>query len=167
MQIEARIPPIVSFLFFTAILALGLYVGQMMLLPPIRDTLHAADWRSVPCTIVASHAHQDVSGAGGRRTPGARHADVTYSYVVDGRTYHGSRFSFFDDAGTSYAKMQRVSGLREGSQSHCFVNPERPGEAVLDRSFQPSELLVGIIPLFIALIGGGGMWYAIPRRRPS
>ena len=94
---------------------------------------------------------------------------VSYGYVVDGKSYRGSRVHFF---ATTPAYSQRfkdwLAANRNREQVTVYYNPQSPQRSVLVRDAQPNELLtvVGmnavIVVITIALpmlIFGWAAWW--------
>lgn len=52
-----------------------------------------------------------------------------------------------------------------GEQAVCYVNPNDPTEAVLERGFT-NELYLGLIPLIFVLVGGSGLFFTLRGSRP-
>jgi hypothetical protein len=58
------------------------------------------------------------------------------------------------------AKAEIVARYPEGSLVTCYVNPADPAEAVLNRT-RVRDWGYGLIPLVFAVIGAGGVWFAL------
>ena len=79
--------------------------------------------------------------------------DVRYSYEVAGRRYESTRHRFGNAFTDNRAAAETTSAQYVPDASvPCFVNPDNPSEAVLDRRSSPF-LLVALLPAAIAGLG--------------
>jgi hypothetical protein len=139
-------------------------VGSAFLVPffivPALKVVEARSWRAVPCTIraseVATHAGDD----------GATYSvKLLYAYVVEGREIQASRYAFMGGSSSGYeGKARIVERLAPGTETVCYVNPEDPYDAVLERGFTP-DFLFGLIPLVFVAVGVGGSAFALSAYR--
>ncbi|MDX1502682.1 MAG: DUF3592 domain-containing protein [Thermoanaerobaculia bacterium] len=140
-------------------------VGTGMLLPffvwPALDVLEARSWSQVPCEIVESgvryHRGDDST---------TYSVEVLFRYEVDGRKYLSNRYRFLGGSSSGYeGKARVVAEIPPGTRTTCFVDPDAPEEAVLNRGLS-GDMLFGLIPLLFALVGAGGLWatYRMARR---
>jgi hypothetical protein len=92
---------------------------------------------------------------------------VIYRYVVEGRNYTSARYHFMTGSSSGHAgKAAVVAQLQPGKALECYVNPQDPTDAVLNRGFTP-DLWFGMIPLVFAVVGGAGLWFAVLRRKKA
>lgn len=137
--------------FFGVFLVAGLGFSALFLVPAWRN-LQARSWPEVPCEVlesrVATHPGDD----------GATYCvEVRYRYTVDGRDYTSDRYHFFVGSTSGYeGKARVVEGLPPGARTVCFVDPDDPSEAVLERGFTVEYLWV-LFPLVFVAVGAGGM----------
>ena len=96
---------------------------------PLRRVRDAKSWRKTPCVIVSSSAREDETDSGLYRLL------VTYQYDFAGHHYSSSRYSFSpSSASAGYRGKKRIAErLAPGSATFCYVNPDNPGEAVIER----------------------------------
>ncbi len=76
----------------------------------------------------------------------------TYSYVFDGAEYESSQVGFSSGADNIGSWHQDVHARLEASRQRdggveCFVNPEKPHEAVLDR-----DLRIGLVAFYFVFV---------------
>jgi hypothetical protein len=112
----------------------------------------ARDWTPTPCTILSSEvqSHGDTYSI-----------EVRFSYSVKGKIYESNRYDFLESSSSGYdSKAEVVRGIPAGSRTTCYVNPQDPVDAVLERCFT-SDMYFAFIPLFFAMIGFIGMYFAI------
>ncbi len=135
-------------LFFLPFLAAGCFFFYSVALKPLWNVWRASDWKIVPCRIVSSEVKRSGGGSDGVTYKVA----ILYAYQVDGRTFQSDRYSFFTIGSSGYSgKKEIVDQYRPWSGAICYVNPENPEEAVLERGIT-SALWWGLFPLpFIAI----------------
>ncbi len=78
---------------------------------------------------------------------------ISFSYLFGGREHSSIQYNFNERTSTKYKSVQVVNKYPVGLKTFCFVNPDSPGKAVLNRELF-SELLWGLLPLTFFLIGG-------------
>lgn len=154
------------FVFFGIFFAAGCGFFFIMFLWPVIRILGARDWVETPCEIVSSEVgvHSDSDGS-------TYSIDIEYAYAVDGREYLSDRYSFDETSSSGRAGKQRVVDEHPvGSEHICYVDPDNPDEAVLNRGFVPT-LWFGLFPLIFVAVGGGGLlfctWGAVKKGGPS
>jgi hypothetical protein len=149
-------------MFFTA----GCAFFFFMFLWPMMRIMGARDWVETPCVIVSSEVgvHSDSDGS-------TYSIDIEYTYFVDGRQHKSDRYSFDRSSSSGRGGKQRIVDQHPvGSEHVCYVDPDDPDEAVLNRGFVPT-LWLGLLPLIFVAVGGGGLlfctWGALTKRGPS
>lgn len=87
----------------------------------------ALDWAEVPCTIRDSRF--------ARSKEGESSLALSYQYDYRGQTYTSDRLDLLPGRTGTDARWERelAERLPPGSQTVCYVNPDDPAEAVLDR----------------------------------
>lgn len=121
---------------------------------PLFKILKARTWTPVPCAIISSGVREH-SGEDGSTYS----VQVFYSYEFNGREYRSSRYKFMPGSSSGYeGKAAVVSKLGPGTRSTCYVNPNHPEEAVINRGFTP-DMLFGLIPLVFAVVGLAGLHF--------
>ena len=127
---------------------------------PIGKTLDADSWVEVGCRIISAEVE---SHEGDDSTTYS--INISYEYEYEGRMYKSDRYDFVGWSSSGYSgKAKVVEGYRRPSNPVCFVNPERPSEAVLRRGFHWG-LLLALFPLPFLAAGVGGLIWVI--RGPS
>ena len=145
--------------FFGVFLLAGLGFLMIFLVPAVR-VVQAFSWQAVPCEIVSSSV---ASHPGDDSTTYS--VEVTYRYRVDGRDYTGDRYRFLGgSSGGSEGKQEVVDSLSPGTTTTCWVDPDDPAEAVLDRGLQ-WEYLFALIPLIFVAVGAGGVFFSLRKGR--
>jgi hypothetical protein len=131
---------------FTLIGGLVLYFAAIA---PALKMLAARSWVPVECTILTSEVGRH-SGSKGSTTYSI---NITYRYEFEGRSWESARYNFFTGSSSGYeGKAAVVRQYPPGARATCWVNPQQPSEAVLDRS--PSALMLfGLLGLLFLGIG--------------
>jgi len=118
-----------KFLDYLPGIVLPLLMLYFFFLIPLRRVRRAKFWRKTPCVIVSSSVSEDATDSGLYRMR------VTYQFDFGGLDYSSSRYSFSPSSATSgYRGKRRVArGLLPGTTTFCYVNPDNPCDAVIDR----------------------------------
>lgn len=113
-------------------------LGLRHLLPPIGRTLMAQWWAPTDCTIVRS----GVSSAAN----GPARFDISFRYAFEGHEHTSDRYEFEGVPDLGGPALQEVMRRHPaGSRAVCYVNPRRPGEAVLSRAVRPGMLIGALL----------------------
>lgn len=116
------------------------------------QVVRARGWVEVPCRVISSEL-----GTHSGDDSDTYSIEVTYRYRFDGRDYESSRYQFLRGASSGReGKARIVESLPAGGACVCYVDPENPAEAVLERGLT-SMYWFAIIPLLFFLIGVGGV----------
>jgi hypothetical protein len=123
---------------------------------PALQIVEARSWAELPCDIVSSRVRTH------RGDDSATYSvDVLFRYEIDGREYESNRYQFLSGSSSGYERKAKiVEALPAGADTTCYVNPDEPFEAVIERGFT-GDYLFGFVPLIFALIGVGGLVFAI------
>jgi hypothetical protein len=131
--------------FLSVFLLVGLGVSLFFVTPALK-VLEARSWPAVPCTILSSEvgSHQGEDST-------TYSVDVSYAYTVQGREHKSDRYRFLGgSSGGRQAKERIVRRLPPLTRTVCYVNPDDPSDAVLNRDFG-AEYAAGLVPLvFVA-----------------
>lgn len=145
---------LVGFFGIFFLVGAGLFF-PFFLLPALR-VVEAQSWREVPCIIVSSDVRSHSSDDGVTYS-----IDVVYRYEVDGREHRSNRYQFMGGSTSGYdGKAEVVAGIPAGAETTCYVDPDDPFEAVIERGFT-TDYLFGLLPLAFAAIGLGGMTFVV------
>jgi Protein of unknown function (DUF3592) len=148
-------------IFFGVFLLVGLGAGFAFVGRPVARMIDAIGWTPTSCEILSSRVHA-TSGDDG---PTYR-VDITYSYLVDGRTVIGSRYKFVSGSTSGRRrKLETVERLAPGMRTPCWFDPDNPAESVIVRG-PTGDLAFGLIPLIFAVVGAAGVWGAVAARGP-
>ncbi len=146
---SAKLGAIAGLLILTGA-GFGVFAGVFF--QPLVQFADAGNWTTVPCQILFSEVEQHI---GDESSTYAVH--ILYEYEHDGERYRSNRYSFFGGSSSGkQAKLNIIGRFPSGSNAVCYVNPEDPYTAVLDRSWQPS-LLIALLPIAFAICGVAGL----------
>jgi hypothetical protein len=123
--------------------------------PELLRYFQALHWKASTATAVWSRVgEQRVSSRNGTRT--IYYPDIFYRYEYGGTEYHNNGYGPFSQTSTGYSESARVAKSHlAGSALTCYVNPDKPWQAVLEQSFEWRSLaiLMALPFLFFGLRG--------------
>jgi hypothetical protein len=147
-----------AFVFF----AVGGVAFYFMAVKPVGHVLLAKNWKATPCTVISSRIQSHASDDGS-----TYRVDILYTYEFNGQSFRSSRYSFMGGSSSGYArKAEIVNRHPPGKHTTCYVDPNHPLEAVLERGFT-NDMWFGLIPLVFVIAGAGGMYLAIRHWRKT
>ena len=135
-----------------------LLIGALMVLGftirPLVQERRTNTWIATPCTVLTSVIRTD------RRSQNHTYeAEVRYQYVFHGKSYissiHNPNSNYSSDL---RAKQAIVAQYPTGEASICYVDPNNPANAVLNRE-RPSDIWLGVFGLPFVLVGAGFLGY--------
>lgn len=146
--------------------AMGLFSGVFLLVGlgafcalgvrPALKLLDAREWREVECRVLSSEVRSHRSDDSTTYS-----VYILYAYEVGGREFRSDRYDFMGGSSSGYdSKAEVVAQYPAGGRARCFVDPEAPGEAVLDRDFR-AVYLIGLLPLLFVVAGLVGLLFAL------
>jgi uncharacterized protein DUF3592 len=146
---------------FGMFLLMGGGISYVFLIGPILHIMVARNWIETPCVVLSSQVGSHRGSKGGTTYS----VDIRYAYGFEGHPYVSARYQFFQGSTSGYERKREIVGsYRPGQQAVCFVDPNDPRSAVLERGFT-SDLYLGLIPLVFLVIGGVGFTYTIRSMR--
>lgn len=181
MDLEAKKAPFAGeFIGYTLLLvfallmlafpAVAVFMGwrSIVMVQAWRD---AQRWVQTPATI--EHLQLRVNRDGEATT---YRVECRYSYVFNGQVFQGRRVGLADGSDNigswqqaTYERLKQHFQAIESDPVPCWVNPDNPAEAVLDRQMRWELLLFNL--LFVAVFGGISLAVAVPavwwRRRAA
>ena len=144
--------------FFGIFFAVGIGVFYAMFLRPMMKIEQAKGWPEVPCEVISSRVQ---SHEGDDSTTYS--VDILFEYTVPGETKPrtSNRYSFFTGSSSGYeSKDAIVKAHPKDKKTVCYVNPDDPIEAVLERGYT-TDMWFGLIPLVFVAVGAGGMFFTV------
>lgn len=141
-------------LFFGLFAAAGSFTFWMFTIRPFWGIYQAQSWAETPCTIVSSEVEVH-AGDGDTYS-----IEIKYDYTFDGRPHRGERYHFMYGASSSGRKGKQavVDRYPRGLQTTCYVDPDDPSQAVLNRGLT-ADLWWGLFSLPFLAVGYGGLLY--------
>lgn len=128
-------------------------VMTALLLWNVHDYIAMKSWVETPAQILQLEL---ISHRGDDSTTHTIAAD--YSYTFNGESYGNDRVAIAtgsDNVGTFWQKLHRqLDQARDTNSAVCFVNPNQPEQAILNRSFRWEMLLFK--GMFGVVFGGAG-----------
>ncbi len=157
--IGRKIPTILLSLFFSAFLLIGLSAFYSFGIRPALQLLQSEKWQETPCRVISSSVRSHDSDDGTTYS-----VDILYSYDINGMGYRSNAYNFMGGSSSGYGgKKKIVNAYPPGTSTVCYVSPENPADAVLNRNFT-ADMLFGLIPLLFVFAGAGGLIYTMKRK---
>src|SRR5882672_4084049 len=152
-QGDGCIGSIVYALLFLA----GMLILYAFFLDPFRNAIAARNWIETPCWIAVSRIEtvtdKERSKDRGQAAVVGYVPEIKYNYRIANQHHRSERIWFIRPNPDTQADAKKiVDRYPKDSQQNCYVNPKDLDFAVLERGFRP-KLLIGLIPLFLAIIG--------------
>ena len=139
-------------------LVVGLGFSLFFAFPAVK-VIKARSWDPVECEILASSVATHTGDDGSTYS-----VEVTYRYQVEGLEYTGNRYRFLGGSSSGReGKQEVVDSLPPGTTTTCWVDPESPDEAVLDRNLS-WEYAFALLPLVFVGLGALGLVIALRAR---
>jgi hypothetical protein len=140
---------------------LGLGFASSLTWPVLRDGLGAQSWVATPCVILTSEItfSRDSDGTTSR-------VAIRYRYTFEGREYVSDRYGILTIS-TDWGRESKAEAVRRhppGSGATCFVNPQHPARAVLDRNAH-IDWVSALLPVAFVAVGTGTVVSSIFGRR--
>jgi hypothetical protein len=142
--------------FFGLFFIVGTTLFVVFFLRPFFLSRTARNWVRTPCKVqsaeVEEHRGEDSM---------TYSIEVRYTYVAGGRERTGTRYCFLTGSSSGYSgKKAVVDRLTREPETFCYVDPDDPDEAVLERGLT-GDIWFGLIPLVFSVVGLGGLIYAV------
>lgn len=143
-----------------AFLLIGLPLFYFFTIHPLMLTISAMQWQETRATITKSEVEVDRDSEGTTYKP-----DIQFEYMADKQIRLSKTWSTGFPGSNSQSRAKAVvEKYPVGSMHPCFYNPADPSRAVLDRSYQLSNLL-GAFALVFPGAGAAMVWYYFRLRR--
>ena len=111
----------------------------------LADGLGVPIWGITPATIISSQFDSKMSRSSGNGGSTVYRANIIYEYWYENRMYRGNRYDVADSGGYSNAGVnemrQAVQKYPYGKSTYCWVNPDNPNEAILERNLITQRFL--------------------------
>jgi hypothetical protein len=130
---------------------------------PMLHILEARGWREVPCTILNSQVLSHPSDESGSTYS----IKMSFEYDFGDVRYVGTHYNFSSGSSSGHDYRQAiVQRLHHGTHTVCYVNPNRPAEAVIDRGVG-REMWFALLPLVFVIIGVSIVVHAVRKIHPK
>ncbi len=154
---QAPFSPVIFFGIF-AIAGLGVTCG--IVIPGAMRYFSAKSWIETPATMIWSGLK---SHSGGDDT--SYSADLFYRYKFQGREYRSNGYDIISSSSGGRDKKQEIVTLHPPKSTlTCYVNPQKPWQAIVKRDLG-SSVILAFIPLPFLGIGIGGILWSLKKRR--
>jgi hypothetical protein len=115
-------------------LVLGIVLWILFFLRPVEALVKARHWAPTSCEVLSSKLVSELSH--GKDSVTTYGIAISYRWAQGGATYTGSRYDFYgwlsNVTGDDDADI--VRSLPLGARVTCYVDPNDPREAVIDRN---------------------------------
>ncbi|MEO5821002.1 MAG: DUF3592 domain-containing protein [Vicinamibacteraceae bacterium] len=128
--------------FLGLFVAVGTGFGYVLSARPLYLAWQARSWTPTACDVVSSRIVE---------SDGTSRADIVYRYEVGGRRYTADRYNFVPGLTGDSTVPAAVASHPPGATFECYVDPDDPSRAVINRTTTYWYYL-GI--LFFALFAG-------------
>jgi hypothetical protein len=157
---QAGVRPLRLFGLIFTLAGIGFFIPFFGL--PALHVLAAQNWHEVSCTVLESEV---VSRSGGNH--GEQYGiAIKFAYDFGATHYIGTRYDFSIGTSNIYGyRRDIVDRLPPGTKTICYVNPEKPSQAVMNRGFGKDAWFVFLPLIFIAV--GLAVIFAAPRMARS
>jgi len=139
-------------LFFGVFLAFGAFFA-LMIIGDFYPKAQSHFWTKTPATIYESAVGEN----GGKK---GFEVIMHYGYEWNGQHYEGRKVRLGKDTFDASESQQVVNRFPSGAATNCYVNPERPTEAVLMQS-SLKEWFILLIPGIFMLVGAVGIYVTL------
>ena len=113
---------------------------------PLIRLVEARNWPAVECRVISSRVREVRGDDSTSYKP-----DILYAYTYNGREHRSSRYSAHGwSSGNRSHASEIIARYTPGTAATCYVNPARPGEALLMRDIHLLPTLLSMIPAMLA-----------------
>ena len=148
----------VGYLFFGifALVGTGIFLG--LVAPTAKKYFAAKTWQPVEASVIWSTVRSHNSDDGTTYSP-----DIFYSYRFQNEPHRSNSYSLMSGSSSGRdSKQEIVDAYPRDHKFTCYVNPDKPWQAVVERKLGWFALF-GLFPLPFMAIGFGGIWWMIFR----
>ena len=133
------------------LVAVGVGAGYVLSFRPLYLAHRAGAWTPTACEVISSRAVHD----GQASLP-----EIVYRYSIGGRQYTADRYDFLPNGNGDPRTPGIVASHPPGARFECYVDPEDPTSAVINRTPTPWHFM-GLVffALFAGIPAGIGLRY--------
>lgn len=159
---KKRMPLFVRCLFGIIFGGCGALLMTMTAIVPLSQHLKSESWIQTPAVVISSHVSQER-----RKSKNGSYTvyipEIRYNYQYNKKSYSSLRHNFFKKEYRNPREAQElVRQHYPGKKITCFVDPDKPSEAVISRQIDHWDL--GRNFLFSGLFLAVGLFIAFNRR---
>lgn len=148
-------------IFFGIFAITGLGVTFGLVIPSAMRYFAARSWVETPATVVWSRVESHSGSKGGTTYS----VDLLYRYQFQGREYCSNSYNLMSGSSSGRDdKQEVVDSHPPNSPLTCYVNPQKPWQAIVNRDLGASAL-IALFPLPFLGIGIGGIVWALKKKR--
>ena len=148
--------------FFSLFALIGFGILIFLILPTANKYFASKNWHETPAKVIWSTVRSHESSDSTTYS-----VDIFYSYEFNSKSYRSNTGKCISGSSSgSSPKQEEVKAHPKGKEFVCYVNPEKPWQAVRDRSLSWGILLT-LIPLFFIAVGLGGLFSTLKKRRQA
>lgn len=134
----------------------GIASAWFIFVQPMMRGIAAKQWTATPATVIWSKVKTHSGSKGSSYS-----VDIFYRYTFNGRAYRSNRWGTQDGSSSgSSAKQKIVAAHPAGSAFTCYVNPQKPWQALGDPDPFPGGFWM-LFPLPFLAIGGVGTYASL------
>ncbi len=132
-------------------LSIGIATLWFLFFVPLRQHSASRHWVKVPATVILSERLRSHSGSKGRNV---YRTVILYEYQYNGRTHRSDRYALTQVENSSKSSTAEMRRPPAGTRISCYVNPDDPAQALVDRTLPPFFYLThGCFPLSFLGLG--------------
>ncbi|MEP4077864.1 DUF3592 domain-containing protein [Haloferula sp.] len=145
--------------FFGVFAFAGLGIMFGMVVPKAFTYFKMKSWEEAPAEVIWSRVKSHSSDDGTTYS-----VDVFYKYQVGDRVFRSNRWNLVGGSSSGRSgKQAAVKAHPRGKKFVCYVDPDEPWRAVVDRKLGWAALFA-LFPLPFIAVGVGGLWYTFVRK---
>jgi len=155
-------PPAFLIPFFSVFGLAGFGLLFFLVIPKWMTYNDAQSWQETPAKVIWSAVRSHDSDDGTTYS-----VDIFYRYKFGDREYKSNTIDLISSSSSGRSsKQEKVKAHPPGKEIVCYVNPEKPWQALLERD--PGwGALFALFPLPFIAIGVVGLWWMFKKRKKA
>lgn len=148
--------------FFGVFACVGLGMLFFWIGPMWQKYLSAQSWQEMPATVIWSTVRTHDGDDGDTYS-----ADIFYQYTVNGELYKSNTVGLMGGSSSGRSgKQETVNAHPKGKTVTCYVDPDNPHNALLQRELGWWAAF-SLFPLPFAGVGIGGIWFTLRKKKKA
>ncbi|MBT8043842.1 MAG: DUF3592 domain-containing protein [Verrucomicrobiae bacterium] len=159
---DNQAPRAIMIPFFSIFALAGLGLLVFLIIPQWVKYTDAKGWVKTPAKVIWSRveSHTDDDGT-------TYSVDIFYSYEFGGKQYKSNTVDLMSGSSSGRkSKQEKVNANPPGKEIVCYVNPDKPWQALLERELSWWALF-SLFPLPFLGVGIGGLWWLLRKKATS